>query len=100
MEIDPSDRFECEVIDIIDTLKWKGVTVQEAATRGIVYFARVDPENNLQLGDILYLKVREMPHELDEMGAEIQLMDENDKKIDWTYISRGIQPQHNATFTD
>ncbi|MDK2891639.1 hypothetical protein [Methanohalophilus sp.] len=95
MDIDPSDRFKCKVINIIDTLKWKGVTVQEEVTKGIVYFARVSPENNLQVGDTLYLKVLELPHELDEMGAEIQLMDENDNKIDWTYISRGTQPQQN-----
>ncbi|MBP2030166.1 hypothetical protein J2755_001100 [Methanohalophilus levihalophilus] len=95
MEIDPSDRFECKVIEIIDNLKWKGVMVQESVTNGIVYFARVAPENNLELGDTLYLKVQELAHELDEMGAEIQLMDENDNKIDWTYISRGVQPQQN-----
>lgn len=93
MEIEPSDRFECKVIDIIDNLKWKGITVQEPVTGGIVYFARTSPEENIEIGDTLYLKVQELPHELDEMGAEVHLLDKNDKKIDWTYISRGQETQ-------
>ncbi len=95
MEVDPSDRFECRIVNIIDNLKWKGVTVEELVTKGIAYFARVSPEENLQLGDILYLRVRELPHDLDEMGAEIHLLDENDRKIDWAFISRGLQSQQN-----
>jgi hypothetical protein len=92
LEIGPEDRFECKVIDVIDNLRWKGITVQESVTGGIVYFARVSPDENIGTDDTFYLQIRELPHELDEMGAEIRLVDENGRIIDWTYISRGLVP--------
>ncbi|WP_462272944.1 hypothetical protein [Methanohalophilus sp.] len=85
-EIEESDRFECKVVNIINNLKWKGVMVKEIKSGGNVYFARTDPTKDLKPGDTLYLGVKELPSQMEEMQAEVTLYGKNDEKIDWTFI--------------
>ncbi len=86
-EVNESDRFECVVINVIDSLMWKGVVVEETRSGGRVYFGKVKPENfNYGPGDILYLGMKKLPYGTEEMSAEVSLYDAEDKKLDWTFI--------------
>ncbi|WP_094228966.1 hypothetical protein [Methanolobus psychrotolerans] len=86
-EVNESDRFECVVINVIDSLVWKGVVVQEMGSGGRVYFGKVVSEGfNYGPGDILYIGVKPLPYELEEMKMEVSLYDADDRKLDWTFL--------------
>ncbi len=86
-EISESDRFECVVVNVIDNLDWKGVTVEEIRSNGRVYFGRVtDNENEINVGDTLYIGAKPITYDLEDKEMEISLYNTNDEKIDWTLI--------------
>lgn len=86
-EVKESDRFECVVINVIDSLMWKGVVVEEKRSGGRIYFGKVKPEGFDHVpGDILYIGVRKLPYGVEEMSAEVSLYDADDRKLDWTFI--------------
>ncbi|MDW7731336.1 MAG: hypothetical protein SCH66_02775 [Methanolobus sp.] len=85
--INVSDRFECVVINVIDSLMWKGVVVEETRSGGRVYFGKVRPEGfDYAPGDILYIGVRELPYGIEDMKMEVSLYDSDDRKLDWTFL--------------
>ena len=62
-ELKESDRFECKVINVINNLTWKGVTVEEVKSEGRVYFARVIAENcDIKPGDTFLSMPRAIAH--------------------------------------
>lgn len=86
-EINESDRFECKVVNIIDNLMWKGVTVEHVKSQGRVYFARVKADDfDIKIGDTLYIGVKPLPYELEERSTEVTLYDKDNNKLDWTLI--------------
>ncbi|WP_407355978.1 hypothetical protein [Methanolobus sp. WCC5] len=86
-EINESDRFECVIVNVIDTLIWKGVVVEEIESGGRVYFGKVRAEDfNYAPGDILYIGMKRLPHELEEMKMEVSLYDADDRRLDWTFL--------------
>ncbi len=86
-EIEETDRFECKVVNVIDNLQWKGVTVEDEDSGGRVYFSRVKANGmDIEIGSSLYIGVRLLSHDLDEMNMEVHLYDENDNELDWTII--------------
>ncbi|MGB3907657.1 MAG: hypothetical protein WBL02_04390 [Methanomethylovorans sp.] len=86
-EISESDRFECKVINVISKGDWYGVTVEEIASGGRVYFGRTKPELfNYKPGDILYIGVKALTIELEDRTMEVSLYDADDNKLDWTII--------------
>ncbi|NPE29586.1 hypothetical protein HNV12_16820 [Methanococcoides sp. SA1] len=86
--IEETDRFECKIVNIIDNLKqWKGVVVEDIDSGGRVYFARVKAEGfTKEIGDSLFLSIKELPYDIEEMSIEVHLYDENDTEIDWTIL--------------
>lgn len=85
--ISESDRFECRVITVISKGDWYGVTVEEIASGGRVYFGRTKPELfNYEPGDILYIGVKTLPIELEDRTMEVSLYDADDNRLDWTII--------------
>lgn len=84
-EIRETDRFECRVISVIPTLAWKGITVEEIATRGRVYFGRVNSELEISPGDILYIGIK-LVYEMEDKTMRVTLYDAEDKKLDWTLL--------------
>lgn len=86
-EVNESDRFECVVVNVIDTLMWKGVVVQEIESGGRVYFGKVKAEGFAYgAGDILYIGVKPLPYELEEMKMEVSLYDADNQRLDWTFL--------------
>lgn len=84
-EIRETDRFECQVINVIQNLIWKGVTVQETSTKGRVYFGRVNGELDINLGDTLYLGIRPV-YDIEDKTMRVTLYDAESKKLDWTLV--------------
>lgn len=84
-EIREVDRFECTVMNVIQNLIWKGVTVEEKGTKGRVYFGRVNGELNINYGDTLYLGIRPI-YEIEDKTMRVTLYDTEDKKLDWTLL--------------
>lgn len=86
-EISESDRFECIVVNVIQNLNWVGATVEHIDSGGRVYFGKIKAdENEINIGDTLYLGAKPLPFELDEMEMEISLYNADNEKIDWTMI--------------
>jgi len=84
-EIREVDRFECKVINVIQNMIWKGMTVEEKNTRGRVYFGRVNGELDINQGDTLHLGIRPV-YEVEDKTMRVTLYDAEDKKLDWTLI--------------
>ncbi|MBW6470567.1 MAG: hypothetical protein K0A90_05015 [Methanosarcinaceae archaeon] len=86
-DVDESDRFECVVINIIKNLSWIGVTVEDLHSGGRVYFGKVKTdENDINVGDTLYLGARPIPYDLEEKEMEVSLYNVDNERIDWTLI--------------
>ena len=86
-EVNESDRFECVVINVIDSLMWKGVVVEETGSGGRVYFGKVKPEGfNYGPGDILYIGVKKLAFGIEDMQTEVSLYDADDRRLDWTFL--------------
>ena len=84
-EIRETDRFECQVINVIQNLIWKGVTVQEKSTSGRVYFGRVNGELEINLGDTLYLGIKQV-YDMEDKTMRVTLYDLENKQLDWTLL--------------
>jgi hypothetical protein len=84
-EIRETDRFECRVMSVTQNLAWKGVTVEEVATKGRAYFGRVNGELEINPGDTLYLGIRPV-YEIEDKTMRVTLYDAEDKKLDWTLL--------------
>lgn len=84
-EIRETDRFECQVINVIQNLIWKGVTVQETSTKGRVYFGRVKGEQDINMGDTLYLGIRPV-YDVEDKTMRVTLYDAENKQLDWTLL--------------
>jgi hypothetical protein len=84
-EIREADRFECQVINVIQNLIWKGVTVQEKSTSGRVYFGRVNGELEINLGDTLYLGIKQV-YDIEEKTMRVTLYNAENKQLDWTMV--------------
>ncbi|MCD4704196.1 MAG: hypothetical protein K8R64_07905 [Methanosarcinaceae archaeon] len=85
-EINETDRFKCIVVNVIDSLNWKGITVEEVGSGGRVYFGRTKPEHNVSIGDKLFIGVKELDYGVEEMKVEVSLYDAEDNRLDWTFI--------------
>ncbi|WP_340818729.1 hypothetical protein [Methanolobus sp. WCC4] len=88
-EINESDRFECVIVNVIDTLMWKGVVVEEIESGGRVYFGKVKAEGFEYVpGDTLYIGLKRLPYEIEDMEIEMEvsLYDADDKRLDWTFL--------------
>jgi len=84
-EIREVDRFECRVLNVIQNLVWRGITVEENSTKGRVYFGRVNGELNINQGDTLYLGITPV-YEVEDKTMRVTLYDGEDKKLDWTLV--------------
>ena len=84
-EIREADRFECQVINVIQNLVWKGVTVQEKSTSGRVYFGRVTGELEINLGETLYLGIKPV-FEVEDKTMRVTLYNAENKQLDWTLV--------------
>ncbi|WP_406656940.1 hypothetical protein V7O62_13905 [Methanolobus sp. ZRKC2] len=86
-EVNESDRFECVVVNVIDSLMWKGVVVEETRSGGRVYFGKVKPEDfNYGPGDILYIGIKKLPIGMEDINTEVSLYDADDRRLDWTFL--------------
>jgi hypothetical protein len=86
-EISESDRFECVVINVIQNLNWTGATVEDVQSGGRVYFGKIKTdENEINIGDTLYLGAKPITYDLEEREMEISLYNADNEKIDWTLI--------------
>ena len=84
-EIREVDRFECRVINVIQNLMWKGITVEENGTKGRKYFGRVNGEFSIDHGDTLYLGIKPI-YEVEGKTMQVTLYDAENKKLDWTLV--------------
>jgi hypothetical protein len=84
-EIRETDRFECQVINVIQNLIWKGIAVQEKSTNGRVYFGRVNGELDINLGDTFYLGIRPV-YDVEDKTMRVTLYDAENKQLDWTLV--------------
>lgn len=86
-EINESDRFECVVINLIENISWIGVTVEDIHSGGRVYFGKVKAdENEINVGDTLYLGAKPITYDLEEKEMEVSLYNADNERIDWTLI--------------
>ncbi|MCC4771702.1 hypothetical protein FXV91_16485 [Methanosarcina sp. DH2] len=84
-EIREVDRFECSIINVIQNLAWKGVTVEEKDTKGRVYFGRVNGEIEINPGDTFYLGIKQI-YEIEDKTMRVTLYDAKNKALDWTLV--------------
>ena len=86
IEILETDRFDCVVVNVIKTLAYQGVTVEEPFSNGRIYFGKVPADFNVQTGDVLFIGVKPLGEEKSHGSMEVYLFDEEDNKLDWTLI--------------
>ncbi|WNY24991.1 hypothetical protein [Methanolapillus millepedarum] len=86
VEITENDRFDCVVVNVIKTMAYKGVTIEEPFSRGRVYFGKVPADFDVEIDDVLYIGAKPLGEEKDKGSMEVYLYDENDNKLDWTLI--------------
>jgi hypothetical protein len=84
-EIRETDRFECRVLNIIQNLSWKGITVEEISTKGRVYFGRVNGEIDINVGDTLCLGIRPI-YDIEDKTMRVTLYNTENKPLDWTLV--------------
>ncbi len=86
-EINESDRFECVVINIVQNINWIGATVEDIHSGGRIYFGKIkSDENEINVGDTLYLGAKPIPYDLEDKEMEVSLYNVDNEKIDWTLI--------------
>ncbi len=86
-EISESDRFECVIVNIIDNLIWKGVVVEEVESGGRVYFGKTKAEGFEYVpGDTLFIGIKQIISDLEDLSMEVSLYDTDDNRLDWTFI--------------
>lgn len=85
-EILESDRFDCVVVNVIDTMHYKGVTVEEPYSKGRVYFGKVPGDIDIKVGDVLFIGAKPLGEAFGQGGMEVCLYDADDKKLSWTFI--------------
>lgn len=81
-----SDRFDCVVINVIETLQYKGVTIEEPYSKGRVYFGKVPGDIDIKVGDILYIGAKPLGEDPTKGSMEVHLYDKDDNKLAWTLI--------------
>ena len=81
-----TDRFDCVVINVIKTLAYQGVTVEEPYSKGRVYFGKVSADFDVQVNDVLYISAKPLGEDKSHGSMEVYLFDEEDNKLDWTLI--------------
>ncbi|WNY27164.1 hypothetical protein [Methanolapillus ohkumae] len=86
VELLETDRFDCVVVNVIKTMNYKGVTVEDTFSGGRVYFGKVPNDFDVQIGDVLYIGAKPLGEDRTRGSMEVYLYDENDKKLDWTLI--------------
>ena len=86
-DISESDRFECVVINVIQNLNWIGATVEDVHSGGRTYFGKIkSDENEIKIGDTLYLGAKPITYDLEDKEMEISLYNTDNERIDWTLI--------------
>lgn len=85
IEILETDRFDCLVINVIQTMAYQGVTIEEPYSKGRVYFGKV-PDIPVEVGDVLFIGAKPLGEEKDQGSMEVYLYDDEDNKLDWTLI--------------
>ncbi|MDV0447208.1 hypothetical protein MsAg5_10870 [Methanosarcinaceae archaeon Ag5] len=86
VEILETDRFDCVVVNVIKTMMYKGVTIEDPFSKGRVYFGKVPSDFDVEIDDVLYIGAKALGEEKDKGSMEVYLYDENDNKLDWTLI--------------
>jgi len=86
VEILETDRFDCVVVNVIKTMTYKGVTIEEPFSKGRVYFGKVPADMDIEVGDVLFIGAKPLGEEKDQGSMEVYLYDEDDNKLDWTLI--------------
>lgn len=86
IEILETDRFDCLVINVIQTMAYQGVTIEEPYSKGRVYFGKVPADIPVEVGDVLFIGAKPLGDEKDQGSMEVYLYDDEDNKLDWTLI--------------
>jgi hypothetical protein len=86
IEILETDRFDCVVVNVIKTLSYQGVTVEEPFSQGRVYFGKVPADFDVRVDDVLFIGVKPLGEEKTHGSMEVYLYDEEGNKLDWTLI--------------
>ena len=86
VEILETDRFDCLVINVIKTMTYQGVTIEEPFSKGRVYFGKVPADVEIEIGDVLFIGAKALGEEKDHGSMEVYLYDDEDNKLDWTLI--------------
>ncbi|MDR0767017.1 MAG: hypothetical protein LBE57_01010 [Methanosarcinales archaeon] len=86
VEILETDRFDCLVINVIKTMTYQGVTIEEPFSKGRVYFGKVPADADIEVGDVLFIGAKPLGEEKDHGSMEVYLYDDEDNKLAWTLI--------------
>ncbi|MDR2943686.1 MAG: hypothetical protein LBU81_01100 [Methanosarcinales archaeon] len=86
IEILETDRFDCLVVNVIKTMTYQGITVEEPFSKGRVYFGKVPADIGIEIGDTLFIGAKPLGEEKDQGSMEVYLYDEEDNNLDWTLI--------------
>jgi len=86
VEILETDRFDCVVVNVIKTMEYQGITIEESFSKGRVYFGKVPADFDVEIGDILFIGAKPLGEEKDKGSMEVYLYDEDDNRLDWTLI--------------
>jgi hypothetical protein len=86
VEILETDRFDCVVVNVIKTLTYQGVTVEEPYSHGRVYFGKVSADFDVQVNDVLFIGAKPLGENKNFGSMEVYLFDEEGNRLDWTLI--------------
>ena len=86
VEILETDRFDCLVVNVIKTMEYKGITIEEPFSKGRVYFGKVSADFDVEIGDVLFIGAKSLGEETNQGSMEVYLYDEEDNLLDWTLI--------------
>ncbi|MBZ3934953.1 hypothetical protein [Methanimicrococcus blatticola] len=86
VEILETDRFDCQVVNVIKTMTYQGITIEEPLSKGRVYFGKVPADIDIEVGDVLFIGAKPLGEEKNQGSMEVYLYDEEDNRLDWTLI--------------
>lgn len=86
VEILETDRFDCQVVNVIKTMTYQGITIEEPFSKGRVYFGKVPADIDIEVGDVLFIGAKPLGEEKNQGSMEVYLYDEEDNRLDWTLI--------------
>lgn len=88
IEVLESDKFSCIIVNIINSSRYKNITIEEPFSKSYVYFGKVSLNADLEIGDQVYISIKRIGNIEDKTNQSMKvfLYDSKNNVLDWTII--------------